>query len=57
MEDFVLAEYPGYVGFRFKMQVFHGFADSTLYPQNLQEEIKEWVSNFVWCARTPACYV
>jgi acetylxylan esterase len=26
------------------MQVFHGTADTTLYPQNLQEKIKEWTA-------------
>jgi acetylxylan esterase len=36
----VMAAYPGYPGFGPKMQVFHGTADTTLYPQNLQEEIK-----------------
>lgn len=40
----VKAAYPGYNGFRPKMQVFHGTADTTLYPQNLQEEIKEWTA-------------
>jgi acetylxylan esterase len=30
----VTAAYPGYSGFRPKMQVFHGTADTTLYPQN-----------------------
>lgn len=38
------AAYPGYSGFRPKMQVFHGTNDTTLYPQNLQEEIKEWTA-------------
>ncbi|KAE8444630.1 hypothetical protein EG329_014378 [Mollisiaceae sp. DMI_Dod_QoI] len=40
----VEAAYPGYTGFRPKMQVFHGTADTTLDPQNLQEEIKEWTA-------------
>jgi acetylxylan esterase len=40
----VKAAYPGYTGYRPKMQVFHGTADETLYPQNLQEEIKEWTA-------------
>ncbi|TVY84851.1 Acetylxylan esterase A [Lachnellula suecica] len=40
----VEAAYPGYTGFRPKMQVFHGSADTTLYPQNLKEEIKEWTA-------------
>ncbi|KAF2113530.1 acetylxylan esteras-like protein 1 precursor [Lophiotrema nucula] len=38
--------YSGYKGFRPKMQVLHGTADTVLYPQNLQEEIKEWTSVF-----------
>jgi len=40
----VLAAYPGYSGYRPKMQVFHGTTDTTLYPQNLQDEIKEWTA-------------
>jgi len=40
----VEAAYPGYTGFRPKMQVFGGTADTTLYPQNLQEEVKEWTA-------------
>ncbi|KAF2246079.1 carbohydrate esterase family 1 protein [Trematosphaeria pertusa] len=38
--------FPGYTGFRPKMQVLHGTADTVLYPQNLMEEIKEWTSVF-----------
>jgi acetylxylan esterase len=40
----VQAAYPGYTGYRPKMQVFHGSVDTTLYPQNLKEEIKEWTA-------------
>jgi len=40
----VHAAYPGYTGFRPKMQCFHGSIDTTLNPQNLQEEIKEWTT-------------
>ena len=40
-ETIALAAYPGYPRYRPKMQVFHGTADRTLYPRNLQEEIKE----------------
>ncbi|KAH6694199.1 carbohydrate esterase family 1 protein [Leptodontidium sp. MPI-SDFR-AT-0119] len=40
----VEAAYPGYTGWRPKMQVFHGTADDILYPQNLHEEIKEWTA-------------
>jgi acetylxylan esterase len=43
-EAIVDAAYPGYTGFRPKMQCFHGTADITLNPQNLQEEIKEWAA-------------
>lgn len=39
----VTAVYPGYSGFGPEMQVFHGTADTTLYPQNLQE-IKQWTA-------------
>ncbi|PSN74499.1 acetylxylan esteras-like protein 1 precursor [Corynespora cassiicola Philippines] len=38
--------YPGYKGFRPKLQVLHGTADTVLYPQNLKEEIKQWTSVF-----------
>ncbi|KAL3417942.1 Acetylxylan esterase A [Phlyctema vagabunda] len=38
------AAYPGYTGFRPKMQVAHGTVDTILYPQNFQEEIKEWTA-------------
>lgn len=43
-KQIVLNAYPGYNGYRPKMQVFHGTADTVLYPQNLQEEIKEWTA-------------
>lgn len=42
----VKSAYPGYNGFRPKLQVLHGTNDTILYPQNLQEEIKEWTSVF-----------
>jgi acetylxylan esterase len=42
----VKSAYPGYRGFRPKLQVLHGLYDTILYPQNLQEEIKEWTSVF-----------
>ncbi|KAI8992889.1 alpha/beta-hydrolase [Trametes punicea] len=38
--------YPGYTGARPKMQVWHGTADTTLYPQNFWEEIKQWTTVF-----------
>ncbi|KAM3072189.1 hypothetical protein ACMFMG_008646 [Clarireedia jacksonii] len=43
-KSIVQAAYPGYTGFRPKMWVLHGSVDTTLYPQNLQEEIKEWTA-------------
>ncbi|KAF2685321.1 carbohydrate esterase family 1 protein [Lentithecium fluviatile CBS 122367] len=36
--------YPGYNGIRPKLQVLHGTADTVLYPQNFQEEIKQWTT-------------
>jgi acetylxylan esterase len=42
----VKSAYPGYTGFRPKMQVLHGTKDNVLYPQNLEEEIKQWTSVF-----------
>ncbi|GJE88349.1 fCBD and Abhydrolase domain-containing protein [Phanerochaete sordida] len=38
--------YPGYTGARPKMQVWHGTIDTTLYPQNFFEEIKQWTTVF-----------
>ncbi|KAI1328046.1 carbohydrate esterase family 1 protein [Xylariaceae sp. FL0255] len=38
--------YPGYDGPRPKMQIWHGSVDTTLYPQNYQEEIKQWTAIF-----------
>jgi acetylxylan esterase len=40
------AMYPGYTGARPKMQLWHGTADTTLAPQNLIEEIKQWTGVF-----------
>lgn len=42
----VRAAYPGYTGWRPKMQVFHGTADETLNYVNFGEEIKEWTGVF-----------
>lgn len=38
--------YPGYNGTRPKMQIWHGSADSTIAPQNYQEELKQWTGVF-----------
>ncbi|KAI1076543.1 carbohydrate esterase family 1 protein [Whalleya microplaca] len=42
----VLDMYPGYEGPRPRMQIWHGSVDSTLAPQNYQEEIKQWTGVF-----------
>ncbi|KAI1495306.1 Alpha/Beta hydrolase protein [Biscogniauxia mediterranea] len=36
--------YPGYEGPRPRMQIWHGGADTTLAPQNYEEEIKQWTA-------------
>ncbi|TRM68531.1 carbohydrate esterase family 1 protein [Schizophyllum amplum] len=36
--------YADFSGTRPKMQVWHGSADTTLYPQNFYEEIKQWTN-------------
>jgi acetylxylan esterase len=38
--------YPGYTGARPRMQIWHGSADTTIYPQNFQEQIKQWTAIF-----------
>ncbi|KFY66482.1 hypothetical protein V496_02053 [Pseudogymnoascus sp. VKM F-4515 (FW-2607)] len=45
-KSMVDAAYPGYTGYRPKMQVFHGTADEVLNIQNLDEEIKQWTAVF-----------
>ncbi|KAI0034042.1 putative acetylxylan esterase A [Vararia minispora EC-137] len=42
----VYSAYPGFTGTYPKMQVWHGTADTTLYPQNFWEEIKQWTTVF-----------
>jgi acetylxylan esterase len=42
--DAVRAAYPGYVGPRPRMQLFHGTEDDTLSFVNFGEEIKEWTN-------------
>lgn len=37
---------PGYTGSRPKMLIFHGSADTTLYPPNFNETIKQWTGVF-----------
>ncbi|KAK3935629.1 Alpha/Beta hydrolase protein [Diplogelasinospora grovesii] len=40
----VEAAYPGYNGWRPKVQVFHGTADEVLNYENLEQEIIEWTA-------------
>jgi len=49
----VQAAYPSYTGSRPKMHVLHGSADTTLYPQNLEEEVKEWTAVLNLTSITP----
>jgi acetylxylan esterase len=38
--------YPGYSGSRPRMQIYHGSADTALYPQNYYETCKQWAGVF-----------
>ncbi|KAK3488442.1 Alpha/Beta hydrolase protein [Neurospora crassa] len=38
--------YPGYEGPRPRMMIHHGSADTTLYPQNFNETLKQWAGVF-----------
>lgn len=38
--------YPGYTGSRPKMEIYHGSADTVLYPENYNETIKQWCGVF-----------
>ncbi|OIW23920.1 carbohydrate esterase family 1 protein [Coniochaeta ligniaria NRRL 30616] len=49
----VFAMYPGYTGPRPKMLIFHGSADTTLYPENYNETIKEWSGVFGYDSTAP----
>ncbi|KAI0743373.1 putative acetylxylan esterase A [Daedaleopsis nitida] len=42
----VYAAFPGYTGLRPKVQIWHGTADTVLYPQNFLETIKQWTTVF-----------
>jgi len=46
--------YPGYTGARPRMQIYHGTADTTLYPPNYNETIKEWTGVFGYSLSNPA---
>ena len=51
--DVVRGMYPGYDGRRPKMLIFHGSADTTLYPENYNETIKEWSGVFGYDSADP----
>src|SRR5258708_23518689 len=42
--DLVRAAYPGYAGYRPRMQLWHGDQDQTLNFTNFGEEIKQWTN-------------
>ncbi|KAI0795876.1 acetyl xylan esterase [Abortiporus biennis] len=44
--DQVRSGYPGFTGTHPKFQFWHGTADTTLYPQNFWEDIKQWTNVF-----------
>ncbi|KAI1346793.1 Alpha/Beta hydrolase protein [Xylaria sp. FL0043] len=48
----VKAAYPGYSGWRPKIQIFHGTIDETLNYTNFGEEVKEWNAVFGY-SQTP----
>jgi acetylxylan esterase len=46
--------YPGYTGSRPKMMIFHGSIDTTLYPPNFNETLKQWAGVFGYEYGSPA---
>jgi acetylxylan esterase len=38
--------YPGYSGSYPRMLIYHGDADTTLYPRNYEETVKQWAGVF-----------
>jgi acetylxylan esterase len=50
--DLVRAMYPGYSGFRPRIQLWHGTADMTISYNNMGEAIKEW-TNVLGLSATP----
>jgi acetylxylan esterase len=50
----VKAMYPGYSGSRPRFQIYHGGADTTLYPNNYRESVKEWTGVFGFNAASPS---
>ncbi|KAF7348745.1 Carbohydrate esterase family 1 and carbohydrate-binding module family 1 protein [Mycena venus] len=49
----VRAMYPGYTGAYPPIQEYHGTIDTTLLPENLGEEVKEWAGIFGYNAAAP----
>ncbi|KAJ7018385.1 carbohydrate esterase family 1 and carbohydrate-binding module family 1 protein [Mycena alexandri] len=49
----VRAMFPGYTGGYPPIQEYHGTIDTTLLPENLGEEIKEWAGIFGYNAAAP----
>ncbi|KAK7057838.1 acetyl xylan esterase [Favolaschia claudopus] len=49
----VHAMFPGYTGGYPPIQEYHGTADTTLFPNNLNEEVKEWAGVFGYNAAAP----
>ncbi|KAJ6450368.1 carbohydrate esterase family 1 and carbohydrate-binding module family 1 protein [Mycena sanguinolenta] len=49
----VRAMFPGYTGSYPPIQEYHGTADTTLFPENFGEEIKEWAGIFGYDADAP----
>ncbi|TFK51194.1 acetylxylan esterase A [Heliocybe sulcata] len=49
----VRAMYAGYSGARPKMLIWHGTADTTLYPQNYFETMKQWTNVFGYNYNAP----
>ncbi|KAI1114976.1 Alpha/Beta hydrolase protein [Nemania sp. NC0429] len=51
-----LGAYPGYTGPRPRMRIHHGTADTTLYPQNYYETIKQWTGVFGYSTTASATF-
>ncbi|KAK3393517.1 Alpha/Beta hydrolase protein [Podospora didyma] len=45
--------YPGYTGPRPRMLINHGSADTTIYPQNFNETLKQWAGVFGYTYGSP----
>lgn len=54
--DKAKAAYPGYTGPRPKMRIHHGDSDTTIYPQNYHETIKQWTGVFGYSTTPIATY-